>query len=122
MVLYTRHRNHIIGYGAWSYMHSAACSMRGLASGSVVYSMKVSIAICIWNCARLLDQTLSQLKGLRIPADVEYEVLVVNNSTDATDEVISAMDAACPIKSVFEPRQGLLNARNAAVRETTGRG
>jgi glycosyltransferase involved in cell wall biosynthesis len=60
---------------------------------------------------------------LRIPAGVEWELLVVNNnSPDDTDTVIERHRAIgkLPIQRLFEPKQGLSNARNCAVAAARG--
>ncbi len=78
--------------------------------------MIITVAICTWNRAKLLDRTLSQMENLRIPSNVEWELLVVNNnSTDDTDAVITGHEVALPIRRLLEPKQGLSNARNCAV-------
>jgi glycosyltransferase involved in cell wall biosynthesis len=60
--------------------------------------MKVSVVICTWNRARLLDQTLSHLQQLSIPEGVKWElVLVNNNSTDHTDEIIERHSKVLPM-------------------------
>jgi glycosyltransferase involved in cell wall biosynthesis len=83
--------------------------------------MRVTVAICTWNRSDLLDQTLTGLRHLRIPAGVEWELLVVNNHcTDATDEVISRHAPHLPLRRVYEPQQGLSHARNRAVAEAAG--
>src|SRR2546428_5053798 len=84
-------------------------------------SMLITIAICTWNRCALLHQALEQMTRLQIPPGIEWELLVVNNNcTDATDEVIAAYSTTLPIQRVFEPNPGLSNARNAAVREARG--
>jgi glycosyltransferase involved in cell wall biosynthesis len=83
--------------------------------------MRVTIAICTWNRADLLGQTLEQMTRLRVPLDVELEVLVVNNnSTDSTDEVIESFSLRLPVRRVFEPKPGLSAARNHATRVAKG--
>ncbi len=83
--------------------------------------MIVTVAICTWNRAKLLDQTLTEMRKLRIPPGIEWELLVVNNHcTDETDAVIARHRGALPIQRLFEPRHGLSNARNCAV--STARG
>ena len=78
--------------------------------------MIVTVAICTWNRAKLLDRTLTQMHQLRIPADVEWELLIVNNNcTDETDPIIARHETALPIRRLFEPNPGLSNARNCAV-------
>jgi glycosyltransferase involved in cell wall biosynthesis len=81
----------------------------------------VTVAICTWNRAKLLDQTLTQMQAVRIPANLEWEVLVVNNNcTDDTDAVIARHQGALPLRCLFEPRQGQSNARNCAVAAARG--
>ena len=58
---------------------------------------------------------------LVIPAGVDWELLVVNNNcTDDTEEVIAQHAGYLPIRRLFEPKQGLSNARNCAVAAATG--
>jgi glycosyltransferase involved in cell wall biosynthesis len=83
--------------------------------------MKVTVAICTWNRAALLDRTLAGMTHLRVPDGVEWELLVVNNNcSDDTDRVLSRYCQSLPLRRVFESRQGLCHARNAAIREATG--
>ncbi len=78
--------------------------------------MNVTVAICTWNRAKLLDQTLTRMQQLRIPANVAWELLVVNNNcTDDTDAIIAGHESALPLRRLFEPKPGLSNARNFAV-------
>ncbi len=83
--------------------------------------MKVTVAICTWNRARLLDQTLAEMRKLRIPPGVEWELLVVNNNcTDDTDDVISRHGGALPVRRLAESTPGLSHARNRALDEAKG--
>jgi glycosyltransferase involved in cell wall biosynthesis len=83
--------------------------------------MLVTVAICTWNRARLLDQTLAGMRQLRIPEGHTWELLIVNNnSTDDTDEVIERHAAHLPIQRLLEQQQGLSNARNCALAHTRG--
>jgi glycosyltransferase involved in cell wall biosynthesis len=83
--------------------------------------MKVTVAICTWNRAELLDQTLAQLRHLRAPAGVAWELLVVNNNCgDHTDAVIARHQPHLPLRRLFEPKQGLSNARNCAIDHAGG--
>jgi glycosyltransferase involved in cell wall biosynthesis len=83
--------------------------------------MNVTVAICTWNRAGLLDQTLTRMRALCIPDGVDWELLVVNNNcTDDTDAVIARHSEMLPIRRIFEPRQGLSIARNAAVAAARG--
>lgn len=83
--------------------------------------MQVTVAICTWNRAKLLDQTLAQLGKLRIPDGVEWELLVVDNSsTDDTDSVLSKHVDKLPLRRLFEPKQGHSHARNCAIEVARG--
>ncbi len=83
--------------------------------------MKVSVVICTWNRATLLDETLTGMQQLRIPEGIEWELLVVdNNSTDHTRKVIAAHSGLLPIRSLFEQRVGKSFALNRALSEVTG--
>ena len=78
--------------------------------------MDVSVAICTWNRAKLLDQTLEGMQKLHIPVGVEWDLLVVdNNCTDDTADVIARHAAHLPLTRLFEPKQGQSHARNAAI-------
>jgi glycosyltransferase involved in cell wall biosynthesis len=83
--------------------------------------MRVSVAICTWNRAKLLDHTLNVMQSIRVPGNVEWELLVVNNNcADETDQVLSRHSDALPIRRLFEPNPGLSNARNCAIAHATG--
>ena len=52
-------------------------------------NMFVTVAICTWNRAALLNQCLQQMTQLKIPDGVQWELVVVNNNcTDTTDSVL----------------------------------
>ncbi|HEV3439729.1 MAG TPA: glycosyltransferase [Gemmata sp.] len=83
--------------------------------------MLVTVAMCTWNRAALLDQTLTRMRELRIPAGLTWELLIVNNnSTDNTDEVIDKHTANLPIRRLLEKKQGHSNARNCAIDHAQG--
>lgn len=83
--------------------------------------MYVTVAICTWNRAPLLDQTLATLRELRLPPGVRWELLVVNNNcTDDTDAVIARHASHLPLRRLFEPKQGHSNARNCALDAARG--
>lgn len=78
--------------------------------------MDVTVAICTWNRAKVLDQTLQEMRRLRIPDDLDWEVLVVNNnSTDDTEDVLAQHKQYLPLRSVLEAKQGKTNALNTAI-------
>jgi glycosyltransferase involved in cell wall biosynthesis len=81
----------------------------------------VTVAICTWNRAAMLDRVLAHLRTLRVPPGADWEVLVVNNnSTDDTDAVIARHVGQLPIRRAFEPQPGISLARNRAVAEARG--
>ena len=83
--------------------------------------MLVTVAICTWNRAQLLDQTLQGMRRLRIPTGHDWELLIVNNnSTDGTDAIIAKHSAQLPIRRLLESKQGHSNARNCALAHTRG--
>jgi glycosyltransferase involved in cell wall biosynthesis len=77
--------------------------------------MDVTILICTYNRAGMLAPTLDSIAAQRRPADVRWEVLVVdNNSTDETKAVVEQRQLAFPtvLRYAFEPRQGKSFALN----------
>src|SRR5215467_3645713 len=55
--------------------------------------MDVTVAICTWNRAELLRQTLEQFTNITSPSGQTWELLVANNNcTDATDDVLVDRD------------------------------
>jgi glucosyl-dolichyl phosphate glucuronosyltransferase len=83
--------------------------------------LKVTVAICTYNRASLLDQTLTQMRRLRIPEGVDWELLVINNRcTDDTDAVLERFDGLLPLTRLYEPQPGQSNARNHGLDHATG--
>jgi len=82
--------------------------------------VKFTLAICTWNRAALLAQTLERITRME-PPRAPWEIVVVNNnSTDATEQVLEAFAARLPLRRVFERAPGVSHARNAAVRHAAG--
>jgi glycosyltransferase involved in cell wall biosynthesis len=81
----------------------------------------VTIAVCCLNSARRLPATLSHLVKQRVPADIHWEVLVIDNgSSDNTADVARngwPVEASAPLRVIEEPRAGLSHARARAFRE-----
>ena len=78
--------------------------------------MQITIAICTLNRAESLRRTLNSLAAMRLPEDINWEVVVVNNGCiDHTDTVIEAFADRLPIRRELEPQRGLSRARNRAV-------
>jgi glucosyl-dolichyl phosphate glucuronosyltransferase len=83
--------------------------------------MDVTIAICTWNQAGLLDRALRRLAELRVPEGLRWEVLVVdNNCTDDTPVVVARHADRLPVSRLVERAQGLSNARNCALKHAAG--
>jgi len=83
--------------------------------------MFLTVVICTWNRAKLLDQTLAEMRNLVVPSDVDWELLVVNNNcTDHTDEVIQRHGTELPIRRLFESSAGKCHAANRAVAAARG--
>ena len=83
--------------------------------------MRVTVAVCTWNRASLLEKTLAKMRRLSIPSDVEWELLVVNNNcSDRSDEAIARHASSLPLRRLFEAKQGLSHARNCAIEHAKG--
>jgi glycosyltransferase involved in cell wall biosynthesis len=83
----------------------------------------ISVVLCTYNRCESLATALESAAGLQVPESSWMEILVVdNNSRDCTREVIERFCRKHPsrFRYVFEPRQGLANARNAGIREARG--
>lgn len=81
----------------------------------------VTVAICTYDRADLLEVTLDSVADMSVPREMEWELLVVdNNSTDATREVVAGYEGVLPVRYLLETKQGLSHARNRAVREARG--
>ncbi|MFN7948951.1 MAG: glycosyltransferase family A protein [Blastocatellia bacterium] len=82
----------------------------------------ISVVVCTWNRCDLLERALQCLLA-QSNGRVSYEVIVVdNNSTDRTREVVEALIAQGErrLRYVSERRQGLSHARNAGIAAADG--
>jgi len=83
--------------------------------------VSLTVAICTWNRSQSLQHTLEGFARIAIPLETDWELLVVNNNcTDRTDEVIRVFEGRLPVRRIFEKRPGLSHARNRAIAEATG--
>jgi glucosyl-dolichyl phosphate glucuronosyltransferase len=83
--------------------------------------MTATVAICTWNRCEALAVTLDHFTRLRVPAGVEWELLVVNNNcTDKTDDVCRQFGGKLPIRLLHESRPGKSLALNLAIQEARG--
>ncbi|MCH8495051.1 MAG: glycosyltransferase [Balneolales bacterium] len=83
----------------------------------------ITVAICTYNRSAYLRDTLACL-GIQQTDLAKFDVLVVNNNcTDDTDDIIKQAQADYPalqLGSVQEKQQGLSHARNRALNDSRG--
>lgn len=85
--------------------------------------MKITVIVCTYNRCKGLPATLESIARQSFQQPVEWEVLVVdNNSSDQTAQVVEEVSRRHPgrFRYLFEPRQGLSQARNAGVNAARG--
>lgn len=85
-------------------------------------NLQISAIVCTYSNASLLRRTLDSLINQTLPPQ-EYEIIVVdNNSTDNTREVVRDFEerASHQIKYVLETTQGLSAARNTGIKQSSG--
>src|SRR3954447_26718373 len=73
----------------------------------------VTVLVCTFNRSSDLAATLGSLQRLGVDPSLTWEVIVVdNNSTDLTRDVVTdrASGFPVPLRYVFEPAQGKSNA------------
>jgi glycosyltransferase involved in cell wall biosynthesis len=83
----------------------------------------ISVIVCTYNRSESLRKTLGSLAQVWAPAGTSWELIVVdNNSTDDTAEVVKTFVAASSlsVRYIFEINQGLSHARNAGIRAARG--
>ena len=83
----------------------------------------ITVALCTHNHADRLARSLADLAHLKSPSQ-PWEFLVIDNaSSDATPQLLAAMDwrpVGVEVRVVREEKLGLSNARNRAVLEARG--
>jgi glycosyltransferase involved in cell wall biosynthesis len=83
--------------------------------------MHVTVGICTWNRAGLLDGALASLAQIVVPPGVTWDVIVANNnSTDHTEDVLDRHARRLPLIRLFVPKQGKSHALNEVVRCLAG--
>lgn len=87
------------------------------------YPYKISVAICTYNRARFITKALDSLLNQNLAKDL-FEVIVVdNNSTDNTQELLSRYQKEHPsfnFLSVIETKQGVAHTRTRGAMEANG--
>lgn len=84
---------------------------------------KISVLVCTYNRCNTLRVAIESIAIQSLPESVKWEIVVVdNNSPDQTRQVVEDLQQRYPnrIRYVFEPKQGISNARNAGIREAHG--
>ncbi len=81
----------------------------------------ISVVVCTYNRPELLRDVIESLLHQSL-GDTEYEIVIVdNNSTDSTPEVVLEYSRNHQnVRYVLETKQGLSNARNRGWREAHG--
>jgi GT2 family glycosyltransferase len=85
--------------------------------------MDISVVLATYNRAASLQATLESFSVLRIPPQLNWELLVVdNNSNDGTASVIrSLVERMGPrVRYIFEGQQGRSAALNAGIAQASG--
>ncbi len=80
----------------------------------------VSIIVCTHNRADLLSCIIDQLRAQNYPAD-SFEIIIIdNNSTDQTRQVVEEYitKPGAPVRYVFEGRSGITFVRNRGAEES----
>jgi glycosyltransferase involved in cell wall biosynthesis len=88
-----------------------------------IQRMKITVILCTFNRCQSLAKALESAAALKLPDSVDWEILVVdNNSSDKTREVVDESRRLCPerFRYVFEPEPGKSYALNAGIREARG--
>jgi glucosyl-dolichyl phosphate glucuronosyltransferase len=83
----------------------------------------ISVIVCTYNRSHSLQVTLASLQRMQTPPDLAWELVIVdNNSSDDTEEVIRAYQRTAPfaVRYFFEGTQGHSQARNRGIVEAKG--
>jgi glycosyltransferase involved in cell wall biosynthesis len=85
--------------------------------------VNASVILCTYNRASQLSRALEGLSHLDVPAGLDWELLVVDNSsTDDTRAIVEqvAAEARLPCRYMFEPQQGKSFALNTGIAQARG--
>jgi len=81
--------------------------------------IKICVIICTYNRSGYLPKLIESFEKQTLSDDLFDILMVDNNSTDATRDVVKQLQGAMPnLRYVFEPEQGLSIARNRGLKET----
>ncbi len=83
--------------------------------------MDLTVAICTYNRADSLADTLAHLCELIGSAQLDWELFLIdNNCRDHTRQVAERFAERLPLRYLLEPQQGLSHGRNRALQEAQG--
>ena len=78
--------------------------------------MRIDIAICTWNRAAALQQTLHSMVAMNFPDSIDLRFLIVDNgSKDETQNVVNSFTNQLNLYLYLEPKRGHTHARNRAI-------
>jgi peptidoglycan/xylan/chitin deacetylase (PgdA/CDA1 family)/GT2 family glycosyltransferase len=106
--------------GAQALSHEQRSRVKRRAPAPDAPKVDIAAIVCTYNRCQVLAKNLESLAAQVVPSTVKWEVLVVdNNSTDQTRAVVEEFSRRYPgrFRYVFEPQQGLSQARNCGVRK-----
>lgn len=84
-------------------------------------SIDFTVAIRAYNAAGRLPALLDKLRSQQNAESIRWEILIVdNNSTDNTAEIVQAYQSKCQLRYVVETQQGAAIARKRAISEAQG--
>jgi len=86
-------------------------------------ALTITVVVCTRNRSASLLRTLESMGRMNVPANVHWELIVVdNNSTDDTREVVQsfARTLAFPVLYLLEARPGAAQARNCGISQAKG--
>jgi glycosyltransferase involved in cell wall biosynthesis len=84
--------------------------------------MDISVLISTWNNSRRLNVTLDTIKDCVIPEGARWELVIINNNcTDNTDEIVAPYLNILPIVYLKEPVQGVSRAKNTGLSAASGK-
>jgi len=73
----------------------------------------ISVVVCTYNRAQLLENCIQSLFKQDLDRDF-FEIIVVNNeSTDETPDILAKFEGEVGFRSIYEPVSGLSKARNS---------
>lgn len=82
--------------------------------------MLISVIICTYNRSDLLAKVIESLVCQTFDRS-KYEIIIVdNNSSDNTHDVVKSFADQENLRYVFEPTQGLSHARNTGLKQAVG--